>query len=287
MAFAMPSASHFQGGNASAMLQVVDYEQTKHQFDPTAAPEKQAKIALDAAIASGDTAQLQTILNQIAQLLPQTAATLMMHAMRSAGKKTELCTIQFLLDQVKDCSPQQIFEFMKYALDGAAEQNSPSMMDFVLGAIQRSFHTSYPQQILELVQYALNAVAKQGNLGLLKFLMDHTASVAIPINYDVVFHEAVTAGKAEHLLREAIKAGALYENVILMLLQSIKNLPNNSESCVGSRQSLKNTAKLQLVRSYKRTDPTLFAKLMTAVRAYFPEDTNGTEGVADSDDVAM
>merc|ERR1719491_1189301 len=145
------------------------------------------------------------------------------------------------------------------------------------------FHSAYPQQFIELVQHALNTAALQGNLGLLKFLMDHTAQAAIPINYDVVFSQAVAGGQAESLLKESIKAGAQCENVILMMLQSIRNLPQNNDSGVGSRQSLKNTAKFQLVKSYKQRDPALFARLMAVVKSHFPEEAAQPHGAAGGD----
>jgi len=156
------------------------------------------------------------------------------------------------------------------------------MLDFLLGAIQKAFYVNYPQQFLELVQHAVNTVARRGNLELLKFLMDHTAAATIPINYDDVFSQAAKEGQAETLLKDAIKGGASYENVVLMLLQSVGNLPENNESCLGSRQSLKNTAKVQLVKTYKQKDPALFARLMAAIKSFFPEETtqgqSGTGG---------
>lgn len=273
-------------GQDPSQLQCVDYGKTVQQLDPTAAPEKQAKVAMDSAIASGNIEQLQGVLQQIRQLIPHQTVTLIMHALRSIAKHGNQSMMQFLLEQITSCEPQQVFDLMKYALDGAAQQSHPGMMDFLLGAVHKAFHSAYPQQFLELVQHAFNAVAKQGNLELLKFLMDHTAAAAIPINYDIVFSEAVAAGEAETLLRGAITGGAQYENVILMLLQSVRNLPENNDTRLGSRQSLKNTAKVQVVKSYKQKDPALFTKLMTAIKSYFPEEiaraANGADG-----DIAM
>jgi hypothetical protein len=260
-----------------SQLQVVDYEQTKQQFDPSAAPEKQAKIALDSVIVSGDIGQLQTILSQIGQHVPQQRIELMMHALRTSSKQGNLGTTQFLLEQIQSCQPQQVFDLMKYALDGAAAQHNPGMMDFLLGAVQKAFQTTFPQQFLELLQHAVNATARQGNLALLKFLMDHTAAATIPLNYDAVFAQAASAGRAETLLKEAIQHGAQCENVILMLLQSAHNLPKSNDSSLGSRQSIKTAAKLQVVKSYKKQDPALFAKLMASVRNYFPGET-GEDG---------
>lgn len=291
----MYAATPSHQSSVPAYLQVVEYEKTLQGTDPSAPPEKQAKIALDAAIASGSLDQLRVVLDQIRRHMPTEAPTLMMHALRGTAAQDNVTAMQFLLEQIGGCQPQQLFEMLKYALDGAAERAAPSsmeldmssarghgMMDFLLGAVQKAFQAAYPQQFLLLLQHAVNAAARRGNLSLLKFLMDHTAAAALPINYDDVFGSAVAAGQAETLLQEAIKSGADYENVILMLLQSIKNLPQNNESGVGSRQSLRNTAKLQVVRSYKQRDPALFAKLMTAVKTFFPEDLTGS-ACADGD----
>merc|ERR1711920_559520 len=138
-------------------------------------------------------------------------------------------------------------ELMRYALDGAAAQSNPAVMDFLLGRIQEAFAASHPVWLHELVQRAVNEVAKHGNLGLLKFLMDHTAATSIRINYDIVFANAASSGKAEDLLKEAIVLGAQCENVILMLLGAAQNLPANNDSGLGCRQSIKTTAKIQLV----------------------------------------
>lgn len=265
-----------------SQLQVVDYETTQQQLDPTAAPEKQAKIALDTAIAGGSIDQLQIVLNQIKQYIPQLTIVLMMHALRSAANQGNVGVMQFLLEQMGNCTPQQLHDLLKYALDGAAVQGNPAMMDFLMGSVQKIFHTTYPQQFLELVQHAVNAAAKQGNLGLLKCLMDHANTAALPINYEDVFKQAASTGQAERLLKDAIIGGAHYENVILMILQSAKNIPNNNDSCLGSRLSLKNAAKLQLTKSYKQKDPALFAKLMAIVKSFFPEELvtvqSGTDG---------
>merc|ERR1712232_720833 len=145
-------------------------------------------------------------------------------------------------------------------------------MNFLLGKVQEAFQLGYPHQFVQLVQRAVNAVAKQGNLILLKILMDHTAAASILISYDEVFSSAAATGQAENLLKQAIVSGAEYENVILMLLQSVRNLPENNDSRVGSRQSLKNSAKIQIVKSYKQRDPELFARLMAAVKSFFPEE---------------
>merc|ERR1712039_675309 len=56
------------------------------------------------------------------------------------------------------------------------------------------------------------------------------------------------------------------------LLGAAQNLPANNDSGLGSRQSIKTTAKVQLVKSYKQKDPALFAKLMAAVKSFFPEE---------------
>jgi len=281
-------------------LAVVEYEKTLQGLDPTAPPEKQAKVALDAAIASGDVEQLRAVLDQIRLHIPQEVATLMMHALRTTAVQDNLVAMQFLLAQITGCPPQQVFELLKYALDGAAARESPGamdlegssarghgMMDFLLGAAQKVFQGAFPEQFLQLVQHAVGAAARRGNLALLKFLMDHTAAASLPIDYDGVFAAAASSGQAEGLLQEAIKGGADYENVILMLLQSIKNLPHNGESGVGSRQSLKNTAKVQLVRSYKQRDPALFAKLMAAVKTFFPEDLSQASPGGFDGDVSM
>lgn len=270
----------------SSHLQVVDYEKTTQQLDPTAAPEKQAKVALDSAIANGDIHQLQTVLKQIAEHIPQQTIILMMHAFRSASRCGNSAILHVLLEQTVSFPPHQVFDLMKYALDGAAMQDNPAIMDFLLGFVQKAFHTGYPQQFLELVQHAVNTAGQKGNLGLLKFLMDHTAAAAIPINYMNVFGQAASGGQAEKLLKEAISGGAQYENVILMLLQSAAHLPENNDSCLGSRQSLKNTAKVQLVKTYKQKDPALFAKLMAAVKNYFSEEITPTHSGLDGD-IAM
>jgi len=296
----MSPATPSQPSAVPAHLQVVEYEKTLQGLDPTAPAEKQAKIALDAAIAAGSLEQLQVVMAQIEQRLPQELPTLMMHALRATAVQDNLVIMQFLLEKITTCPPQQIFEFLKYALDGAATRESPgsmdldgcgsrshSMMEFLLGGAQKVFQTSYPEQFLQLVQHAVNAAARRGNLGLLKFLMDHTAAASLPISYDDVFGNAVASGQAESLLQEAIKGGASFEGVILMLLQSIKNLPHNGESGVGSRQSLKNTAKVQLVRSYKQRDPALFAKLMAAVKTFFPEDLSQASPGGFDGDVSM
>lgn len=252
-------------------LQCVNYDSS--QQDPTAAPEKQAKVALDNAVASGSVDQLRLVLEQIGQHLPNNVTTSMMHALRTVARQGNLPMMQFLLEQIRGLPHQQFFEFMKYALDGAAAQDNPGMIDFLLGIAQEVFRATYPQQFLELVQHTFNAVATQGNLVLLKYLMDHPVSTALPINYDTVFGNAVARGKGEPLLTGAIQGGAHYEKVILMLLQSVKNLPDNNDSRVGSRQSFKNTAKIQVVKSYKQKDPALFATLMTAIKSYFPEES--------------
>lgn len=252
-------------------LQVVDYEASQQRLDPNAAPEKQAKVALDSAIASGNGEQLQVVLGQIEQHLPQHATTLMMHALRSAARCEDPSMMQTLLSQITSCHPQQLFELMKYALDGAAAQTNPAMMNFLLGTVQKVFGAGH-LQLLALVQHAVNTTAGQGNLSVLKFLMDHTAASSIPIYYGAAFQQAACNGKAETLLKDAIKGGAQYENVIMMLLQCTKDLPEDNDSSVGSRQSMKNMAKLQLVKSYKKQDPALFADLMAAVKSYFPEE---------------
>jgi len=277
-----PTRVFQQQRNDLAHLQAVDYEKTLQQVDPTAAPEKQAKVALDAAIASGSIDQLKAVLTQILQHIPEQMPVFMMHALRVVAKQGNLSMMQLLLDQISSCPPHQILEFMKYALEGAAMQDQPGTLNFVLGKVQTAFQASYPQQFLELVQHAVNTIAKQGNLALLKFMMDHAAIAAIPINYNEVCNQAIARGEAETLLKDAIRGGAHYENVILMLLQSVKDLPANNDSRLGSRQSLKTAAKIQVVKSYKQQDPALFAKLMAAIKSFFPEEASRVDG-----DVAM
>lgn len=264
-------------------LQVVDYEVTQQQLDPTAAPEKQAKVALDGAIASGNVDQLKTVLCQIGQHIPQNIVPLLMHSLRSAAKQRQLGMMQVLLEQIQNFEPSQVFEVMKYGLDGAATQDDPGILDFLLGAVQKAFQTAYPQQFLQLIQHAVNTAAEQGNLKLFKFLLDHTSAATIPINYDDAFRCAAAKGHAETLLKEAIRGGAHYENVIMTLLQSARSLPDNNESSLGSRLSIKNTAKLQLVKSYKQSNPELFAKLMAAVKGYFPEEAQRAQNGVDGD----
>lgn len=265
-------------------LQVVDYEKTQQQVDPTSAPVKQAKVSMDAAIATANMEQLHIVFQQIGQLIPQDAMPLLMHAFRSAAAQGNIDIMKFVLAQTGSCNPEQLYELMKYGLDGAATQTSPQMMDFLLGAVGEAFQSKFPQQLLELLQYAVGTTATKGNLVLLKFLMDHTAAAAIPVNYDDVFLRAVRAGHAETLLKDAIQGGGQYENVILMLLHSVKLLPDNNESHVGSRQSFKSTAKLHLVKCYKQKDPQLFEKLMAVVKSYFPEEarsqSNGDAAMA-------
>lgn len=267
--------------NDSSHLPCVNYERSLQ--DPAAAPEKQAKIALDSAIASGSIEQLQVVTGQIGQLIPHQSSTLMMHAFRSVARQGNLCMMKFLLEQISSCQPHEVFDFMKYGIDGAATQDNPGMMGFLLGKVQEAFRASYTQQFHELVQHAFNAAAVQGNLALLKFLMDHAATTTMPVNYDDVFRHAVTGGTAETLLKDAIQGGAQYENAILMLLQSVRNLPDNNDSRVGSRQSLKNTAKLQVIKSYKHKDPALFARLMAAIKSYFPEELAQVQSGAEGD----
>eukprot|EP00930_Biecheleria_cincta_P026384 TRINITY_DN18602_c0_g1_i1.p1 TRINITY_DN18602_c0_g1~~TRINITY_DN18602_c0_g1_i1.p1 ORF type:complete len:306 (-),score=54.21 TRINITY_DN18602_c0_g1_i1:381-1298(-) len=257
------------GQRAAAVLpnlQCLDYETSK--LDPAAAPEKQAKVAIDRAIASGSLEQLRGVLSQVEQHLPQETRSLTMHCLRESAKGGSLDMLHFLLEQLKACQPSDLCELLKYALTGAAMQPGPGVLDFLLGAVQRLC----PGQLLELLQYAVGAAAGQGNLRLLKFLMDHTAAAAIPINYSVVFNQAISAGKAEDLLRGAIEGGVYYENVIMMLLFALKSIPENvNESQVGSRQSLENAAKLQVVKSYKKTDPVLFERLMAAIKSFLSD----------------
>lgn len=283
MSSRMPSAMTWQSAADPSQLQCVDYEKTQQQMDPASAPEKQAKIAMDAAIVSGDINQLQMVMTQIGQHLPQHRVTLMMHALRTAARQGNLNITQALLEQISSCQPQEVFEIMRYALDGATAQQNPGMLEFLLGTLQKGFSSTHPQQFLQLVQHATNAAGKQGNLGLLKFLMDHTAAASIPINYHEVFSQAACKGQAETLMKEAIIAGAVYENVILMLLQGISSMPRSNDSGVGSRQSLKDSAKIQLVRSYKRSNPELFTKLMSAFKSYFPEECGSNQGGVDGD----
>jgi len=261
---------------------VVEDERTRQQLDPNSAPEKQAKTAVDAAIASGNVQSVQAVLDQVGAHIPQHRHVVMMRALRTASKRNSVEMVQYLLDQIRSCQPEEVFEFMKYALYGAAMQDNPAIMDFILGAVQKGF-AAYPKQFLELLQHAVNACAREGNLGMMKFLMDHSLAASIPINWDEVFGWAVWEGKAEPLLQGAIRGGALYENIILMLLGCVKRLPENSDSRVGSRQSLKNTAKVELIKSYKKKDPVLFEKLMTAVKSFFPEESP----TANDGDMAM
>lgn len=256
-----------------APLQVVDYDTTLQQIDATAAPEKQAKVALDNAIVSGNLQELQIVLKQIGQHIPHEAETLVMHAIRTAGRQGNVAMAQWLLEQISTWQPQVVFMILRYALDGAASQANPSILEFFFGFVQKAFSTTFPTQFLQLVQHAVNTCARQSNLTLLKMLMDHTRASSIPINYDEVFRQAASDGSAETLLKEAIAAGAQYESVILMLLQSAANLPENSDSSLGSRQSLKNAAKIQLIKIYKQKDPVLFVTLMTAVKHFFGEDS--------------
>lgn len=272
MAFGSQWSSLMPSASDASKFQVLDSKQTQ-QFDPTAAPEQQAKVALDAAITAGNVQEVQVILEQVGQQLPEKSIVFMMHGLRTAGKLDNTAMMQSLLDQIGSCQPQQVQELMKYALDGASQQDNPNMIGFLMAAVAKAFHTAHPQQFIELVQYSINAVAKNGNLVLLKFLMGHTAAAAIPVNYDEVFGQAIAGGAAETLLKGAIQGGAQYENVILILLQAVKNLPENNDSRLGSRQSLKNTAKLHAVKCYKREDPELFARLMSAVKSVFPEET--------------
>jgi len=230
-------------------------------------------------MASGNTEQLNLVLNQIGQHVPQKSLPLMMHALRTAARQGNLSVLQHLLGQLGACTPQQVLELMKYALDGAAARQDPAVLDFLLGRIQEAFVTSHPLLLLELVQHSVDEAARQGNLGVLKFLMDRTAAASITVNYDVVFARAAASGNAETLLREAISKGSQYENVILMLLDAARrNLPDNNDSKLGSRQSIKNTAKLQLVKTYKQKDPELFARLMAVVKGYFPEERASVAG---------
>jgi len=260
-------------------LQCIDYETSK--LDPAAAPEKPAKLALDRAIATGSLEQLRAVLGQVAQHLPQESRALTMHCLRDSARQGNLEMLQFLLEQIKTCPPAELCELLKYALQGAAMQPAPGVLDFLLGAVQQ---LCSGQLLLELLQHAVGAAARHGNLVLLKFLMDHTAAAAIPIDYDKVFGQAISGGKAEDLLRASIQGGAHFENVIMMLLHSLKNLPESvNDSQVGSRQSLKNTAKIQVVKSYKKQDPVLFERLMSAIKSYFPEETS----VSQDGDVAM
>lgn len=100
--------------------------------------------------------------------------------------------------------------------------------------------------------------------------MDHGAAAMIPLNYESIFLAANAKGQVETLLKESIIGGALYENVILMLLQGVSTLPEKGESHLGSRQSLRTAAKVQVVKSYKQKDPILFARLMSAIKGFFP-----------------
>lgn len=268
----MPSASD------ASKFQVLDSKQTQ-QFDPTAAPEQQAKVALDAAISAGNVPEVQVILKEVGQQVPNKSIVFMMHGLRTAGKLDNTAMMLFLLDQIGSCHPQQVKELMKYALDGASQQDIPNMIGFLMAAVAKVFQAAHPQQFIELVQYSINVVAKNGNLVLLKFLMDHTAAAAITVNYDEVFGQAIAGGSAETLLKGAIQGGAQYENVILMLLQAVKNLPENNDSRLGSRQSLKNTAKFHAVKCYKRENPELFARFMSAVKSFFPEETADGDSV--------
>jgi len=281
----LPSVMSFNGVDPS-LLQAVDYESTLLTLDPTAAPEKQAKVALDRAIGSGSIEQLQMVLGQITQHLPHEAATLMMHALRSVARCGNLGMMQHLLAQLAGCQPGELFNLLKYALDGAAEQDNTDMMEYSLREAEKAFCPSYPQQFHVLVQHAVNTAAGHGKLRVLKCLVDQTAAAAIPIDYKAAVLQAASRGQAESLIKEAIKGGAAYENIILMLLQALPVLPDTPGGGLGSRHSVKTAAKLQLVKSYKQSNPALFAHLMAAVKRFFPEESTTVAGAADAD-IAM
>lgn len=268
------------------LLQAVDYESTVLTLDPSAAPEKQAKVAMDQAIGSGSIEQLQVVLGQIMQHLPLEATVLMMHALRSVARAGNLGMMQHLLAQLSGCPPQNLLDFLKYALDGAAEQENAVMIEYCLREAEKAFCPAYPEQFRELVQHAVNTAARHGKLKVLKCLMDHTAAAAIPIDYEAAVLQAAHSGQAEYLVREAIKGGAECESIILMLLQAVPALPDTAGGGVGSRHSVKTAAKLQLVKTYKQSNPALFSHLMAAVKRFFPEESAGGAGAADGD-VAM
>merc|ERR1712059_4881 len=91
--------------------------------DPTAAPEKQAKVALDDAIAKGDDSRVHALFQEIGSQFPEHAEVLMMHALRTAGKEGHQTVMRYLLKQIEACPPRQLFEFLKYAIDGAATRD--------------------------------------------------------------------------------------------------------------------------------------------------------------------
>jgi len=278
----LPSVVGFNGIDPS-LLQAVDYESTLLTLDPTAAPEKQAKVALDQAIGSGNIEQLQMVWGKITQHLPSEAATLMMHALRSVARCGNHGMMQHLLAQLAGCQPGELFNFLTYVLDGAAEQDNTDMMEYSLREAEKAFCQSYPQQFHELVQHAVNTAARHGKLRALKCLIDQTAAAAIPIDYRTAVLQAASSGQAETLIKDAIKGGAAFESIILMLLQALPVLPDTAGGGLGSRHSVKTAAKLQLVKSYKQSNPALFAHLMAAVKRFFPEESATSAGAADGD----
>lgn len=236
--------------------------------DPTAAPEKQAKVALDDAIAKGDNSRVQALFQEIGSTCKEHAEVLMMHALRTAGKEGQQPVMQLLLSQIETCPPRQLFEFLKYAIAGAASRDDDvgGMMDYLLGVIGEVFQKACPLEFTALVQHAVGSTAGHGNLRLLMFLIDRTSVASLPIDYNLAFAEAVDRGQAEVLLKDAIKCGLQCENVLLMMFQWIKTLPASHDSGLGCPSSLKAAARLQILRSYKQSNPDLCTKLMSVVR---------------------
>lgn len=267
-ASASGSASvHAKRVRPSTYLQPVAYEATM-VHDPTAAPEKQAKVALDEAIAQGDVGRVQAMLQEIGSQFREQAELLMMHGLRTAGREGHRAVMQFLLEQIEACPPMQLLEFLKYAIDGAAKRDEDigGMLDYLLGKMGEVFKATYPKEFLFLLQHSVNSTARQGNLRLLKFLIDQTAAASLPIDCNLAFTEAANSGQAEVLLKEAIRCGAQYENVLGLMFNWIKHLPASHDSGLGCRQSLKAAARLQTTRCYKQSNPELCARLMSVVR---------------------
>jgi hypothetical protein len=236
--------------------------------DPTAAPEKQAKVALDYAIATGDVSRVQALLKEVCVQLPEDAEVIMMHGLRTAGKEGHRAVMHALLTQIETCPRHQLVGFLRYAIDGAATRNDDvgGMMDYLLGVMGEVFKITYPKEYVGLVQYSINAAASNGNLRLMKFLMDQACAASLPIDLNLAFSESAERGQAEVLLKEAIRCGAPCENLLLMMLQWLKSLPASRDSGLGCRESLKAAARLQILRSYKQSSPDICERLMSVVR---------------------
>jgi len=260
-------SAHAKRVRPGTYLQPVAYEATM-VHDPTAAPEKQAKVALDEAIAHGDVGRVQVMLQEIGSKFPEHAEVLMMHGLRTAGKEGHRTVMHFLLKQIETCPPCQLLEFLKYAIDGAAKRDEDvgGMMDYLLGVMTEVFKATYPKEFLVLLQHSVNSTARHGNLRLLKFLIDQTSAASLPIDCNLAFTEAANRGQAEVLLKEAIRCGAQYENVLLLMFNWLNHLPANNDSGLGCRHSLKAAARLQILRCYKQSNPEVCARLMSVVR---------------------